>query len=177
MTFRIRHEETNVKIISLVSCLLCFQVISFFCLIAENVDEIPAWLVLIFVSILIVLIAGSFLYAIEQATGTVITVSDRTITVRHLLRKQQIALDAIGNIQFERYQRHRRRTHSGVHYFERRLRMTLLIYNRKPTVLTDTATTGGNGLFVPADPIPDDSVPLYQAYLYILSELNRMHAY
>ena len=117
MTFRIRHEETNVKIISLVSCLLCFQVISFFCLIAENVDEIPAWLALIFVSILIVLIAGSFLYAIEQATGTVITVSDRTITVRHLLRKQQIALDAIGNIQIERYQRHRRRTHSGVHYF------------------------------------------------------------
>jgi hypothetical protein len=96
MTFRIRHEETNVKIISLVSCLLCFQVISFFCLITENVDEIPAWLALIFVSILIVLIAGSF---------------------RHLLRKQQIALDAIGNIQIERYQRHRRRTHSGVHYF------------------------------------------------------------
>ncbi|MBR6716921.1 MAG: hypothetical protein IKI77_01050 [Oscillospiraceae bacterium] len=65
MTFRIRHEETNVKIISFVSC----------------------------------------------------TVSDRTITVRHLLRKQQIALDTIGNIQIERYQRHRRRTHSGVHYF------------------------------------------------------------
>ena len=72
MAFRIRHEETNVRIISLVSCLLCFQVISFFCLIAENVDEFPAWLALIFVSILIVLIAGSFLYAIEQATGTVI---------------------------------------------------------------------------------------------------------
>ena len=53
----------------------------------------------------------------------------------------------------------------------------IILYNRKPTVLTDTATTGGNGLFVPADPIPDDSVPLYQAYLYILSELNRMHAY
>lgn len=151
MTFRIRHEETNVKIISFVSCLLCFHVISSFCLIAENVDEIPAWLALIFVCILIVLIAGSFLYALS-------------------------------NIQIERYQRHRRRTHSGVHYFEQRLRMTLFVCNRKPTVLTDTATAGGNGLFVtqlfvPTDPIPDDSVPLYQAYLYILSELNRMCAY
>lgn len=136
MTFRIRHEETNVKIISFVSCLLCFHVISSFCLIAENVDEIPA----------------------------------------------RLALNALSNIQIARYQRHRRRTHSGVHFFEQRLRMTLFVCNRKPTVLTDTATAGGNGLFVtqlfvPTDPIPDDSVPLYQAYLYILSELNRMRAY
>ena len=181
MTFRIRHEETNVKIISFVSCLLCFHVISSFCLIAENVDEIPAWLALIFVCILIVLIAGSFLYAIEQATETVITVAVGTLTVRHLLREQQIALNALSNIQIERHQRHRRRTHSGVHFFEQRLRMTLFVCNRKPTVLTDTATAGGNGLFVtqlfvPTDPIPDDSVPLYQAYLYILSKLNRMRA-
>ena len=167
MTFRIRHEETNVKIISLVSCLLCFQVISFFCLIAENVDEIPAWLALIFVSILIVLIAGSFLYAIERRpersspfrTGRspsgICSGSSRSLWMRSaIFRSNGISGTGAGLTA-----------------------ACIILYNRKPTVLTDTATTGGNGLFVPTDPIPDDSVPLYQAYLYILSELNRMHAY
>ncbi len=186
MSFRIKHETTWMKIVSTASCLLFFGVIMKFCLITESFGKPPAWLIAVFVLLLILLAAASALYFIEQAVGTRIAVDSETITVRYLFGKRRIAPDSIRDVQMERYQRVRRKKHSivcksgGYHFLEHRLRMTVHMLNERDLVLTDTAMTETGGifgsLFSTMEPLPDEVVPLYQAYRSILSMLNRTPA-
>lgn len=182
MSFKIKHENTAVKIISIVSIILWFQAVCGFCMICDSFDEIPVWLILPFVVILILLLAGSCLYFAEQLIGTVITVEDGFVTVKHLFGKKRIAFSDISNVQIERYRRIRKKKNiltprGGYQFMEQRLRMTISVVNGKNIVLTDTAmtATGGlpGGLFSTMEPLPDEAVPLYNAYSLLLSYLNR----
>ena len=105
-----------------------------------------------------------------------------TITVRRLFGKRQIALDSIRDVQIERYKRARKKKHSvvcnsgGYHFLEHRLRMTVHTLNEKNLVLTDTAMTENGGilgsLFSTIEPLPDEEVPLYNAYQVIQTMRN-----
>ena len=186
MYFEIKHETTWVKIVSAVSCLLSVEAIIVFCLITENFETLPVWLIAVFVLLMILLIAASALYFIEQAVGTRIAVEGETITVRRLFGKRQIIPESICDVEIARYRRARRKKHSvvrnsgGYHYLEHRLRMTVHMLNEKDLVLTDTAMTETGGIFgswfSTIEPLPDEAVPLYQAYQIILSMLNRTPA-
>ena len=182
MCFKIKHENTAVKIISIVSIILWFQAICLFCLIAEKADKMPLWLTLPFAGIMVLLTAASCLYFAEQLIGTVITVEDGFVTVKHLFGTKRIAFSDISNVQIERYKRIRKKKstlspHGGYMFAEQRLRMTISVMNGKPIVLTDTAMTaqGGlpGGLFSTMEPLPDESVPLYNVYTLLLSYLNQ----
>ena len=182
MSFKIKHEKTAVKIISIVSIILWFQAVCGFCLISDAVDEMPPWLIVIFVVIIVLLLAGSCLYFAEQLIGTVITVEDGFVTVKHLFGTKQIAFSDISNVQIERYRRIRKKKstlspHGGYQFMEERLRMTISVMNGNNIVLNDTAMTaqGGlpGGLFSTMEPLPDESVPLYNAYTLLFSYLNQ----
>ena len=176
MQFKIKHEKTAVRIISVVSVILWFQAVCGFCLLCDALDEVPVWLILPFVVIMVLLIAASCLYFAEQLIGTVITVEEGFVTVKHLFGKKRIAFSEISNVQLERYRSIRKKKttlspHGGYQFFEERLRMTISVMNGKNIVLTDTAmrATGGlpGGLFSTMEPLPDEEVPLYNAYQFI----------
>ena len=182
MYFEIKHETTWIKIVSAISCLLSFEAIMMFCLITENFEKVPVWIIAVFILLMILLAAASALYFIEQAVGTRIVVEDGTITVRHLFGKSRITPDNIRDVQIERYRRARRKTHTivckggGYHFLEYRLRMTIHMLNGKNVVLTDTAMTEKGGifgsLFSTMEALPDEAVPLYNAYQVIQTMRN-----
>ena len=109
MCFKIKHENTAVKIISIVSIILWFQAICLFCLIAEKADKMPLWLTLPFAGIMVLLTAASCLYFAEQLLGTVITVEDGFVTVKHLFGTKRVAFSDISDVQIERYKRIRKK--------------------------------------------------------------------
>ena len=173
MSFRIKHEKPAVTIISAVSIILWFLAIFGFCLTCESFDEIPLWQILPFVVIIVLLTAGSCMYFAEQLIGTVITVEDGFVTIKHLFGKTRIAFSEICSVQIERYRRIRKRKRTifpngGYQFQEQRLRMTISVMHGNNIVLTDTAMTaaGGlpGGLFSTMEPLPDEAVPLYNAY-------------
>ena len=116
---------------------------------------------------------GSCMYFAEQLIGTVITVEDGFVTIKHLFGKTRIAFSEICSVQIERYRRIRKRKRTifpngGYQFQEQRLRMTISVMHGNNIVLTDTAmtATGGlpGGLFSTMEPLPDEAVPLYNAY-------------
>lgn len=165
MTFRIRHETKAVLFIALAAMLLFFlfmflSVISLFLIIVSTVFMAAA-------------LVCALLYFIEQAMGTSIIIEDSDITIKRLWKKNTIALSDIIDVRIEPYKRYRHPSR-GATYTEFRMRMTIDVENGDDIVLTDKATGVNNAadfLLERHERIPDEDVPLYQAYQMIQSKL------
>lgn len=165
MTFRIRHETKTVLFIALAAMLLFFlfmflSVISLFLIFVSTVFMAAA-------------LVCALLYFIEQAVGTSIIIEDSDITVKRLRKKNTIALSDIIDVRIEPYKRYRHPSR-GATYTEFRMRMTIDVENGDEIVLTDKATVVDNAagfLTGRHKRLPDEDVPLYQAYQVIRSKL------
>ena len=165
MTFRIRHETKAVLFIALAAMMLFFlfmflSVISLFLIFVSTVFMAAA-------------LVCALLYFIEQAVGTSIIIEDSDITVKRLRKKNTIALSDIIDVRIEPYTRYRHPSRR-VAYTEFRMRMTIDVENGDEIVLTDKATGVNNVadfLLERHKRLPDEDVPLYQAYQVIRSKL------
>jgi len=165
MTFRIRHETKAVLFIALAAMMLFFlfmflSVISLFLIFVSTVFMAAA-------------LVCALLYFIEQAVGTSIIIEDSNITIKRLRKKNIIALSDIIDVRIEPYKRYRHPSR-GATYTEFRMRMTIDVENGDEIVLTDKATVVDNAagfLTGRHKRLPDEDVPLYQAYQVIRSKL------
>ncbi len=170
MVFKIRHEMKEIILVALFFPI--FLIISIFLFSVATVVEsnilIKIFYILAIVSTAISTlsaIAGIVLYFAEQAVGTTLTIDDDKMQIKHILSKKEISYPDISDIHIERYKKYRHSKYR--HYTEERLRMTIYLADGKNIVLTDLATDIGSGrivLFIEAKPIPDEDVPLYNAY-------------
>jgi len=167
MRFKIKHEEKIIQITALVSFLLIF-VTAF---IPFDLIRVPGIIITVALSVI-----SALLYFIEQAVGTVISVEDSYISVKHLFIRKKIDFYEISDVNIERYERSRKQGRYGGRYTEYRMRMTISMLNDKDIVLTDTATTvrGLSGFLLNRhERLDDDEVHIYQAYQMICSCTGR----
>lgn len=167
MKFKIKHEEKAIQIVTLISFFMMFAVL--------GIPHYTVRGVAVILADAVTVISAS-LYFIEQAAGTVISVEDEYIKIRHIYKRKKIYIDEISDINIERYERRRKQGRYGSHYTEYRMRMTISTVSDGDVVLTDTATTvrGLTGfLFSRHDRLEDDEVHIYQAYQMICSCTGR----
>ena len=158
MVFRIRHENFCL-LMAMIAAFLLLIVVACVCIVHEQT--------LVLICTLILLCGIMILFALVQTVRTKIVVSDDAVVIRHLLIRKKIAMDEIRDVRIERYSRLHK-----VAYREQRMRMVITTDRDKKTVLTDKAMAGigKTGLLhIGSDVLPDDAVPLYQAYRFIVS--------
>lgn len=153
MKYKIRHEQKWILITVLISVLL------FFVFVITTALRFPIWLLF---ADLAVLILSMLLYFLEQIAGTSLQIEEKSVTIRHLLRKQKITVSEISDLQIEPYQRMRRRGGSAA-VPDYRMRMTITRTDGKKIILTDKASESGLTFGNPRR-LPDSEVPLYMAY-------------
>ena len=165
MTFRIKHETKAVLFIALAAMLLFFLFMF--------LSVISPFLIFVSTFFMAAALVCALLYFIEQAVGTSIIIEDSDITIKRLWKKNTIALSDIIDVRIEPYKRYRHPSR-GATYTEFRMRMTIDVENGDEIVLTDKATGVNNVadfLLERHERIPDEDVPLYQAYQVIRSKL------
>lgn len=159
MCFRIRHEKIG-EVLVLIFLFLLLTVLSFVFIIKE--------MQLLLVCTLVLMLAVIILFILEQTVRTVIEIADHAVTVRRLFGKKRIAVSDISDVQITHYTRRRKRVH-----LEQRMRMTISLQNAKKLVLTDSAMMHTGGLQLSSSAIlPDEDVPLWQAYQQIQALLR-----
>ena len=169
MTFRIRHESKLILMIPFVFVIsLILSLILAYADVSGKALLIPIAVCGISMTLSIVL------YFTEQLVGTSLTVDDGLLTIKGILGKKRIALDEIDRLDIEPYKRYRN-PRRGASYTEYRMRMRIGVSTGKDVVLTDKATLW-NGLsdrfFGISERMPDEDVPLFQAYRIIDSMLH-----
>lgn len=162
MEFRIRHEKiTTVVLLISAFVIMCGLIMAFIMM------DIPdLYLLLGFLLLLVIIIV----FVVFQTKSTVIKIEDRTITINYVFAKKTINIDEISNIEISRY----KRWHKN-HYIEKRMRMTIGLYDKKSIVLNDTAMAHTEVLGILSDrnsELPDEEVTIYQAYQMIKSQMR-----
>ena len=169
MTYKIRHETKLILMIPLV-----FVISMLLTLLLAYIDA-PANALLISIAVCSISMAVSIiLYFTEQLVGTRLTLDEGLLTIKHLLGRQTVALDEISRLDIEPYTRHRNPSR-GAHYTEYRMRMRIGTGAGRDIVLTDKATLMNRlsgKFFGLSERMPDEDVPLYQAYLMISSMIS-----
>ncbi|MBQ8410738.1 MAG: hypothetical protein IJX15_03285 [Ruminiclostridium sp.] len=159
MKFKIKHENPATIIVCFVSIILAFLILFIF----------SSWDIALFIWIggMGVGSIAAAIYFIEQLVGTAIIINDRTIIIKHLIRRKKISVQEICDIDIEKYKRYRSGGRYRRSYTEYRMRMTINLLSGK-LVLTDKATAVRNHfLSYEYEEIPDEEVNLHKAYLAI----------
>lgn len=161
MIFRVKHEN----IISLVLLILSFLVFGGLSFVFV-VKEMPAPFLM---SMLVLQCTAIIMFAVLQTKKTVITVGNKTITIKYAFSKKTFNIGEIYDIRIDRYERRHKS-----HYIEKRMRMTLNLLNGKSIVLNDTAMSGTGGvLTIASREVSDEYVELYKAYQAIKSRMQQ----
>ena len=167
--YRIKHEDKRILIVLIFFTVMVF--VSVPALILSSEIDLNAWRWNIYITV--ASFAGMFLsmiiYFIDMALGTVIAVDDHRVILKRLLGRRTIAMEHIDDLDIDDYHRIRR------HRIEYRKKMTLYLQNGKKVVLKDNASYIENIMgFILGErsQLPDEKIPLYNAYKDILTRLN-----
>ena len=168
--YKIKHEDKRITI-ALIVCVALFF-LSSMALAVTRVINPTVWGLNLYMTV--ASLAGMFLslilWFIDSAVGTLVCVDDEKIVLKRLLGRKTIPMDLIEDLEIDDYYRRRKR------HIEYRKKMILYLNNGKEVVLKDNASYVKDllhFLISERSQLPDEKIPLYNAFKDILAVLNK----